>query len=214
MKNDKTEILSVGIDASLRGTGCVALAAGQAKIFTMQLASPAAAHADLEGRFARYCDLAYRIVNFVEEHKPQICCIESYAYSKSGTTAVMLAEFGGILRADLLGIAGVQTIEVGVNQVKLFACGKGNATKLDVATAVCRRTHLDFQSTDLYDAFSLAEIGGCLRGLTAKFEYQRRVIEALRQKDCIHGKKKGRSAEKNSSGRRGTKAAARSTAKR
>lgn len=108
--------------------------------------------------------------------------IEGYSFA-SAHAAHQLGEFGGLLRSELLAHPKVFTVtEVQPTQLKKFCTGKGNANKIEVATALTHRYGIAFSSDNKADAYGLAKIGACVVGDDEPAnQAQRDVVLAVRE---------------------------------
>lgn len=154
----------IGIDPSLSSTAVVALrdtGVCAPQLFT----SKPPTIKNMAERIMRAERLAKQVTDWVYDKEPELIVIEGYSYG-SPNRAHGIGEFGGLLRARLLGMFDPPSIvESAPKCLKLFACGKGNANKLAVATALVKRYGIDFGGCDdLYDAFGLAKLAACVVG--------------------------------------------------
>lgn len=93
--------------------------------------------------------------------------IEGYAFSARNSQAHALGELGGVIRLSLW-MSGIPYVEVPPTVRAKFACGKGNAGKGEVMSAVSARTGIVWSGAgadDLCDAWVLEEIGRCKLGI-------------------------------------------------
>lgn len=129
-------------------------------------------------RIERYLELTGRIEEAIVEANADAIFIEGYSYG-SLSKAHILGEFGGILRTALLG--NHRVIEVAPPTLKLFAAGKGNASKLQVATGLIRRYNVEYDTDDEYDAYGLARLGACVLGWEEpQTAQQTKAVESLK----------------------------------
>lgn len=169
----------VGLDVSLTGTGCVTLSHdGEHRADTVGDSNPAMR---VEQRIARYDRIIEQIINCLPPTTEIAClCIEGYSMASKGRGILDRAELGGILRHTLIDDWGLTPVEVAPNTLKLFATGKGNASKVEVAVAVSRRYDVVLANDNEYEAYALARMAACLAGAEApQTAFQSRALEAL-----------------------------------
>ena len=150
---------AVGIDPSLAGFA-VAIADDAGVALSERATKPSTT---LGGRMDRYDTLVSFALDLVERARPSIVLVEGYAYGAKGNSVIHRAELGGILRWDLLA-AGYDVVEVAPKQLKKFATGKGNASKLLVVTSLSRRYGREFSTDNEADAYALAMLGRVVLG--------------------------------------------------
>jgi crossover junction endodeoxyribonuclease RuvC len=97
--------------------------------------------------------LGDRLAGLVSEHEPTICVLEGYAFGRPNQ-AHQLGEAGGTVRLTLHR-AAVPVVEIAPALVKLYATGKGNASKEAVLAEAVRRLRYPGSSTDEADALWL-----------------------------------------------------------
>lgn len=81
---------------------------------------------------------------------PDLVAIEGYSYA-SPNVAHQLGELGGVVRVELFEM-GIPFVVVPPSSVKLYAAGKGTASKDDVLLAAVRRLGFEGNSKDQADA--------------------------------------------------------------
>lgn len=148
------EILTVvGIDPSLRNTG-IAYRANNC-IFMASRIDPG----KLSG-MPRVAKIRDAIDTYVESCCPDLVVIEGYALGFRGAsnTVFGLGELGGVIKLFLLD-KGIDILVVPPTSLKLFATGKGNATKDDVKLALQEQTGVSFPTSDQNDATWLMLMG-------------------------------------------------------
>ena len=146
----------VGIDPSLRSTAVCVYRGGRSD---MSLFGSEPAGHQLRVRMLRWIDLANRISQCVREAEPEAVFIEGYSLGSRGRAVFDTAEFGGLLRFQLLPFL---VYEVPPTTLKKFTAGKGNAGKTAVVAALTHRYGVMFGTDDEYDAFGLAKLGACV----------------------------------------------------
>lgn len=86
-----------------------------------------------------------------------LAVLEGYAYGRHNGAAA-LGELGGVVRLALAD-AGVPVVVVPPAALKLYATGKGNASKDEVFAAAIRRLDYEGSSNDECDALWLRAMG-------------------------------------------------------
>jgi len=86
-------------------------------------------------RLAWWNQLFTKLVSKSEKAKPKAIALEDYAYGAGGAGHLSVAEIGGAARLAVWS-AEVPLRLIDVQSVKMFATGKGNATKDQVVEAV------------------------------------------------------------------------------
>ena len=165
---------TVGIDASLTGTGVVALWSEKTEKSTR-----------IESKYTgvkRLVDIESRLKCILDNLiLTDLVLIEGYAYAAQNQ-AHQIGELGGVIRR-MLHKRMTKWIEVSPAQVKKFATGKGNSKKDIVLMNVYKKWGVEFATSDEADAFVLAKIGQVLLGADEKLtNYQEEVITELRKK--------------------------------
>ena len=172
----------VAIDPSL--TGLAVVSATSSNTNYQEFSSKPAK--TLTSRVARFHTLADSVKSILQTDFPRLCLIEGYAFSAKGSSALSLAEFGGILRSRIVGYADV-TIEVPPTLLKKFVTGKGNASKIDVVSALSSKYGIIFKNDNHADAFGLSRLGLAALGLLeAKNKHEREtvsIVQGLMEKE-------------------------------
>jgi len=148
----KREIQTLGIDASLVGTGLCFLDNGVLLPHFMP-------EKKLRGA-ERLTALRDRLQAYISglPSLPQIAVIEGYSYDSTNRLAD-LAEWGGLIRVVLYE-HGIPYVTPTPTQLKLFAAGNGGADKDKVMEWVEKKWGLNVDGNDnLSDAAALAKIG-------------------------------------------------------
>ena len=166
-----------GLDPSLTGTAVTAavpVADGSIKYVTMRFTSPPAGKAVL-GRIRRYEALTDYVMQFSDEYPPALVLIEDYIRGTITTPArrkeegldsrriqspsvIPLAEYGGILRSDLLTIPDIRVIDVAPATLKKFVTGVGKGRKEQMIAMVLNLWKVGFGTDDEFDSYGLARL--------------------------------------------------------
>ena len=158
-------MLIYGIDPSLTGTAVAVWQSGIDQPIIRRFTSEPAG--GLRGRVTRYVALAQQVADLIMDrmdkaNKEPIVFLEGYSFASKGSSFISLAEYGGILRAELLAVATVY--EVSPSELKKFVTGKGTSEKEVLRAHVARRWKVIHETSDETDAFSLAWLGLCYTG--------------------------------------------------
>lgn len=185
----------IGIDPSLTGLAiCVYLS--DERFYVNRFTSTPPEGPGLASRFARYDAFVKELMRFVETVPPPVkaILIEGYSFASTGRV-IVLAEFGGVFRRELLGCPIRPIVEVPPSTLKLFALGKGGgkgADKLAVCLALQKRYGVSFSTNDEYDAYALARLGACCYGMEEPAtDFQRRAVNSVLNPPQKKQKKKG-----------------------
>lgn len=150
----------IGIDPSLGGLAVCIYSPGE--FFRVKVFACTAAAKCVHRRIARYDKLATQVGHFIgAAAQPEAIFIEGYSYG-SVNKSEQLAEFGGILRRELLGHVECVT-EIAPSTLKKFALGTGKACKGKgpVCAALTKRYDVVFDTDDEFDAYAAAKLGAC-----------------------------------------------------
>ena len=170
----------IGIDPSLSNTAICRLFENGTHQMSTHKAGKAVGPGVLP-RISRLQSHAANIVADVVASQADLVMIllEGYSYSSRGSV-ILLAEFGGLLRAQLRSCYLLDaTREVSPATLKQFVV-KGNAKKAAVIGALARRYGVQFDTDDEYDAFGLAKLAACAMGWeTPSNEGQRKAVAKI-----------------------------------
>lgn len=172
VKMEQSDIITLGIDASLTGTG-TSLIRSNGIAATNRIASK---HTGI----ARLINIEDRLKYIVDTNKLNLVLIEGYAYAAQNQ-AHQIGELGGVIRR-MLYKKQLPWVEVSPSQVKKFATGKGNAKKDLIIMNVFKKWGQEFETSDEADAFVLAKIGQVLLNGGEITQYQSEVIEEISKK--------------------------------
>lgn len=174
----RTDVLA--IDPSLTGFVMTIATYGEADQ-TVFLASKPPKIKTLRARIDRYLKMVEDTLKVAESNCPRLILIEGYSYQSKGQAVISLGEFGALLRDKLINIPDVM-VEVAPTSLKKFASGKGNASKIEVATALTKKYGLEFKNDGHADSFGLARLGMCvLNSEQAATKAQQQVVSLVQQ---------------------------------
>lgn len=152
----------IGIDPSVTCTGMIVLGDGEVNDYRIK------PHKVLipgwKSTVSRYLDIAKRIMETLDlfDGADKRILLEDYA-PRYMSTAIPQIELGAHIRAGLqvhcYKYPETSVEFISPKELKKFATGKGNASKIEVATAIARRFGVDYKGDDnLYDAYGLARM--------------------------------------------------------
>ena len=175
------DVVVAGIDASLRGTGVVALR-GDAWIDDLsacrwaRFGRPLEERASAKARAERLREIRRDVVTFLRQHDVTHAWIENYAFGKE-FKAHEVGELGGVIRDALLeearlGYCCQHFDEVPVASVRSFFLGKSGKGSKDAVARVFKKIDAPFgwrskEDQDIGDAFVAANWGRSELGLPA-----------------------------------------------
>ena len=116
----------------------------------------------IRGRLPRYLTTIDRMIEYIGEIEPDVICIEGYSFGSDRQN--FLAEFGGILRADLCAYETDEIFEVAPTTFKKFVTGNGKAEKHHFVPATLELWNVGFATHDEFDAHGLARMAMCIAG--------------------------------------------------
>lgn len=152
----------VGLDPSLTGTG-IAVVAGPGFIQTTTVTSSGKRGASLQARVDRLRKLKAAVLEWVPEGS--LVVVEGPAYSKGNAGTWDRAWFWGSLVSALAEHEGTDVVLCPPNIRAMYATGRGNAGKADVAMAVAKRfPQVDLHGDNETDALAMAAMGRRLIG--------------------------------------------------
>lgn len=136
---------------------------------------------EANNRMRRWDDFVAKIMQWIEANKDPlddvVVVIEGYSFNSFGTS-IYTGEVGGLLRWHLTDIGPL--VEVTPGTLKKFATGKGDASKVEVATALTRRWDApEFKTDDEYDAYAMFLMGTiAVCGVKEKTKFERVEVDA------------------------------------
>lgn len=134
----------------------------------------------------RLATIVRAIDALLDKTKPQLAVVEGYAMGfsqRNSNTIFGIGELGGVVRLALYN-RGISVLQVPPTNLKLFATGRGNASKDEVIDSVISSYGIHTASDDEADAITLMHMG--LAYLNARMlprrrdHYQRRAIESCK----------------------------------
>lgn len=145
----------IGLDLSAESTG-VALPNG--RTFTIKGPKPAGKRRTLADDLKRLNHIGAEIEEALAYQPADLAVIEDYAPGIRSAGAHRLAEVGGVVRLACHR-NGVRIALVNNTHLKIYATGKGNAEKRDMAVEALKRADMEFPNSDECDAWWLRAMG-------------------------------------------------------
>ena len=132
----------------------------------------------------RLVEISTRVVEIASLTSIPIVILEGYSFGSKFTRAHAIGELGGAVKVAL-HCAGYSIVEVPPTCRAKFACGKGNASKLEVMAAVRNLTGVSFvgsSADDECDAWILEQMGLAVLG-ESQFSWPEKQLLALGRVD-------------------------------
>lgn len=108
---------------------------------------------------ARLSWIRDEILSLQHDYAIDLVAMEGYSFNSRSSQAHSLGELGGVVRCALHD-ADILWIDIPPASIKKYACGKGNADKLDVILAARDRLGYDGKSNDEADALWIYQLVG------------------------------------------------------
>ena len=145
----------LGLDLAAETSGYAVLPDGP--VGTITAPKPRTRRRTLADDLDRLDHVAYAVEALLDDHRPDLVVLEDYAPGLRSSAAHRLAEVSGCVRL-VTRRAGVALVLAGVGQIKLYATGKGSATKSAMAVSLFKRAGLEY-GEDEVDAWWAAALG-------------------------------------------------------
>jgi len=150
----------MSIDPSLTGFAMCFLDDKGEEVYQEEMSTkPAKA---LKDRIKRMEGLAIKAKELATRYKPDLILIEGYAFNAKGSSSISLGELGMLVRYFLKDLG--MMIEVPPTALKKFITGKGNSSKVEVASSLSSKFGKIFKSDNVADAYGLAQLGLAIMG--------------------------------------------------
>lgn len=156
------DMVAIGIDPSLTGTGVVVLKGG--KLVEKHLIKTKRAGDDYISETKRLIHIRDSVLDIVEKYQPDVICMEGMAFMAKNTTAlVQLAGLNYLIRAELtLQPILTKWVIVAPSSLKKFITGKGTGQKDLVMLEIYKRYGVTMSDNNEADAYGLAQVGTAL----------------------------------------------------
>lgn len=146
----------MGLDPSMRATGCVILQPQRGRRpmrwLTRELNSQE------KDPLEAGVEQVHLLHVILEDIHPEVCFIENFAYAGRGDRTIDLAIVQTCLRLGLRS-SGVKFYPVAPGTLKKFVLGKGVGKKAQMVKVVHKRWDYDCPTHNIADAFGLAMLG-------------------------------------------------------
>ena len=173
--------VAMGIDPSLNSTG-ISLLRTDRKTGEIVTADTKALTHLMDIPRADKLDRIYTyICTTVREYRPEVICVEDYAYGARNGRETS-GEVRGVISLALLHAKAPVPLLVAPTQLKHFATGSAKADKSQIRLAVYKRWEFEAPSDDEIDAFILSHIAlAHMRPdiRTALTEYQQATLKKI-----------------------------------
>lgn len=187
----------VGIDHSLSGTGIAILGEdGSLKHLATCKSEPDGT--SVRQRVWRFRGLAgnvqAEIIHFLSGGTMiGVCCFEGYSFGSNKSHHSAIIESGYEVRSHMVATVGGAIYEVPPTTLKKFACGKGNADKAAVVSAMTKLSKTEFRNDNESDAYALARMAYCMgESVDPGNEPARQSLAVVAGKDEKKSKKAGK----------------------
>lgn len=148
---------SLGVDLSSNKTGIVLLESNGTPKPTL-LIETLVQYPEVEG-FDRYIKIVTRIMEIIEQHKPDVIVIEGYSLNlKNASSVIPLVELGGLLRF-CLKLDGIRWLDPQAGKIKKFILGKGQGAKNLILLGVYKRFGVECKDDNTADAYCASAMG-------------------------------------------------------
>lgn len=161
-----TEKIYIGIDHSLSGTG-VAILGNKGGLMCLETLKSESQGTSIRMRVWRFRALADSVAELVtrylnSETSVGVCCFEQYSFGSNKAHHSSIIESGYEVRNRLVALVAGGLVEVAPTTLKKFACGKGNADKAAVVSAMTKLSKTEFRNDNESDAYALARMAYCI----------------------------------------------------
>lgn len=173
-------IISIGLDLSLVGTGLIVLEDGIITERRLIKSKPVPDGKPID-EVKRIRGIVEDIRKTVEEFKPTIAVIEGLAFmARNSSALVQLSALNYMTRAMLMDY-NVPFIIVAPTSLKKYVTGNGGAKKDVMLIETYKRWNVSILDDNVCDAYALAQVGLALMGGNTKntVKFQDDVLELL-----------------------------------
>lgn len=156
----------IGIDHSLSGTG-VAILGDKGGLLCLETLKSESQGASVRMRVWRFRGLADSVAELIARYltggvSVGVCCCEQYSFGSNKAHHSAIIESGYEVRSRLVALVAGGLLEVAPTTLKKFACGKGNADKSAVVSAMTKKHGVEFGNDNEADAYALARVAYCI----------------------------------------------------
>lgn len=178
----KNNIISIGLDLSLTGTGVVVLNDGKTIEQKLIKSKPTPDGKPID-EVQRIEKIVSEILLIVKEYNPVIAVIEGLAFMvRNATALVQLSALNYMVRAMLMA-NDIQFIIVAPTSLKKFIASNGAAKKDAMLLETFKRYGVTILDDNVCDAYGLAQVGLALLGGNSKIttKLQEEVLSLLKK---------------------------------
>jgi len=169
-------MITLGIDLSLTGTGCVVMKSGKMVSNKLIKSKPSG------GRPIDELNRIIKIRDEIEISDAKIAVIEGLAFMARNTTSLIQLSALNYFVREKLSILNIPFVIVAPTSLKKFVTGKGNSPKDLMLLATYKKYGEYFTNDNLCDAYGLAKIGHVLTQKNPKLiKPQQEVINLLKK---------------------------------
>lgn len=119
----------LGLDLSLRAAGIALVYDTPGLAITSTVGSKLESDARLREKTWRHVSIANEIIRTAKLHDVTSVAVEDYAFSRRSSSSHVLAELGGLVKAQLLLACGVTAVPITASSARKFLLGKDTADK-------------------------------------------------------------------------------------
>lgn len=144
-----------GLDLSLRAAG-VAVLDDQRQVATYTIGAPLKKDASLRKKTWRNIEITNSIVGIMKRHHVELVGLEDYAFSRRSSSSHVLAELGGLVKAQLLLLGIGVPIPMTASSMRKFMFGSDISDKDLIRSKLCDMGFTQPKNTDESDALVVA----------------------------------------------------------
>lgn len=162
------DMVAIGIDPSLTGTGVVVLKGG--KLVEKHLIKSKKGDGGYLSEVERLNTIRDDVMKIITIHNPDIVCMEGLAFMARNTTAlVQLAGLNYLIRSAVVEHKDkADWTIVAPSSLKKFITGKGTGQKDLVMLEIYKRYGVSMDDNNVADAYALAMVGTAVVGAHKK----------------------------------------------
>lgn len=162
------DMVAIGIDPSLTGTGVVVLKGG--KLIEKHLIKSKRVDETHASEVVRLNYIKDAVMGIVTMHDPDVVCMEGLAFMAKNTTAlVQLAGLNYMIRSAMTTHDhNVEWAIIAPSSLKKFITGKGTGQKDLVMLEIYKRYGVTMDDNNVADAYALAQVGTAVVGAHRK----------------------------------------------
>lgn len=144
-----------GLDLSLRSAG-VAIIDADSQVHCYTFGSKLGDDASLKEKTWRNITITNDIIRAAKRHGVQWIGVEDYAYSQRSSSAHVLPELGGLVKAQAMLALGICPVPLTASSMRKFVVGDGGADKAAIRKHLRKRGYGQPKNFDESDALVVA----------------------------------------------------------